>query len=190
MIVRDAVWQMWAPALPFDVRHLGVATRAIPFAPLIGLCFVRVAVCCSVLQCVTVCCSVFECVTVLQCVAACYSVPDIVVMCCSVLECVTVLQCVAAYYSVPDISSSAAFWRFHLAAATRAIPLALFLSPQRSLSFYRRALSLCTSEKKSYFCKRPLYLCKKTLRLSRRALHPYKGARYLQKKSCISTKKP
>jgi len=51
----------------------------------------RVAVCCSVLQCVAVCCSVLQCVavccSVLQCVAACCSVRQYVAMCCSVFQC-------------------------------------------------------------------------------------------------------
>jgi len=71
----------------------------------------RVAVCCSVLQCVAVCCSVLQCVavccSVLQCDAVCCSVLQCVAVCCSVLQCVavgvfcsclhgcTVLQCVA-----------------------------------------------------------------------------------------------
>jgi len=41
---------------------------------------VRVAVCCSVLQCVAVCCSV------LQCVAVCCSVLQCVAVCCSALQ--------------------------------------------------------------------------------------------------------
>jgi len=45
----------------------------------------RVAVCCSVLQCVVVCCSV------LQCVAVCCSVLQCAAVCCRVLQCVAVL---------------------------------------------------------------------------------------------------
>jgi len=49
------------------------------------VCNVRVAVCCSVLQCVAVCCSVLQCVAVY----------------CSVLQCIcSVLQCVAVCCSV------------------------------------------------------------------------------------------
>ena len=69
---------------------------------------IRVAVCCSVLQCVAVCCSVLQCVTVccsvLQCVAVCCSVLQCVTVCCSVLQCVavccSVVQCVAVCCSV------------------------------------------------------------------------------------------
>ena len=65
--------------------------------------YVRGAVCCRVLQCVTVCCSVFQCVAVccvvLQCVTVCCSVLQCVAVCCSVLQCAavrcSVLQCVA-----------------------------------------------------------------------------------------------
>jgi len=46
-------------------------------------CTWRVAVCCSVLQCVAVCCSV------LQSVAVWCSVLQCVVVCCSVLQCVS-----------------------------------------------------------------------------------------------------
>ena len=53
-----------------------------------------VAVCCSVLQCVTVCCGVLQCVavccSVLQCVTVCCSVLPCVAVCCSVLQCVAV----------------------------------------------------------------------------------------------------
>ena len=45
---------------------------------------VKIAVCCSALQCVAVCCSV------LQCVAVCCSVLQCVAVCCSVLQCVAV----------------------------------------------------------------------------------------------------
>ena len=67
----------------------------------------RIAVCCSVLQCVwrcvAVCHSVLQCVavccSVLQCVAVCFSVLQCVAVCCSVLQCVAVccsmLQCIA-----------------------------------------------------------------------------------------------
>jgi len=79
---------------------------------------VRVAVCCSVLQCVAVCCSVLQCVavccsvvqyvavccSVLQCVAVCCSVSQRVAVCCSVLQCAavccSVLQCDAVSCSV------------------------------------------------------------------------------------------
>jgi len=78
----------------------------------------RVAVCCSVSQCVVVCCSVLQCVavccSVLQCVSVCCSVLRILHLaglfrkwCCSVLHvlqcvavCCSVLQCVAVWCSV------------------------------------------------------------------------------------------
>jgi len=50
---------------------------------------VRVAICCSVLQCVAMCCSVF-CCNVLQHIAAYCSVLQCVAVCCSVLQCVAV----------------------------------------------------------------------------------------------------
>jgi len=55
-----------------------------------------VAVCCSVLQCITVCCSV------LQCVAATATVhsPRVSQCCRSVAECCSVFQCFAVCYSV------------------------------------------------------------------------------------------
>jgi len=69
----------------------------------------RVAVCCSVLQCVAVCCSVLQCVAInVQCAEyrdnamgryACCSVLQRVAACCSVLQrvtaCCSVLQRVA-----------------------------------------------------------------------------------------------
>ena len=55
--------------------------------------YLRVAVCCNVLQCVAAGCSVLQglCVKdicVLQCVAVCCSVLQCVAVCCSVLQCV------------------------------------------------------------------------------------------------------
>ena len=64
---------------------------------------IRVAVCCSVLQCVVVSCSILYCVAVcciqLQCAAAC-SHDDCVCVCGIESECCSVLQCVAACCSV------------------------------------------------------------------------------------------
>jgi len=67
-----------------------------------ALSCMRVAVCCSVLQCVAVCCSVLQyvavCCNVVQCVAVCCSVLQCVAVFCSVLQCVAVChlsQCVA-----------------------------------------------------------------------------------------------
>ena len=79
----------------------------------------RVAVCCSVLQCVAVYCSVLQCVavyltgqmedlcawlacvcsaccSVLQCIAVCRSVSQCVAVCCNVLLCVAVCCSVLA----------------------------------------------------------------------------------------------
>jgi len=61
----------WALGMP--VHHLYVCL-SLEFS----FYYCRVAVCCSVLQCVAVCCSVLQrvavCCNVLQCVAACCSV--------------------------------------------------------------------------------------------------------------------
>ena len=67
-----------------------------------------VAVYCSVVQCVAMCCSVSQCVAVhryeLQRVALCCSASPYVVMCCKALQCIAVcfsaLQCIAVYFSV------------------------------------------------------------------------------------------
>ena len=54
----------------------------------------RVAVCCSVLQCVAVCYRVVQCVavwcSVVQCVAVCCSVMQCIAVYCSVVHCVVV----------------------------------------------------------------------------------------------------
>jgi len=68
----------------------------------------RVAVCCSAMQCVTVRCSALQCVavccSVLQCVAVCSSVIQCVQECCSVLQlvpaCSSVHQCTPLHTSM------------------------------------------------------------------------------------------
>ena len=72
-----------------------------------------VTVCCNVLQCDLVCCSVLRCVavccSVLECAVVCYSVLQYVTVCCSVLQCVavccSVLQCVAVCCSVHNTAA-------------------------------------------------------------------------------------
>ena len=59
-----------------------------------GISISRVAVCCSVLQCVALCGSV------LQCVAVCCSVLQCVAVCCCALQCVAVCVCVAVRFCV------------------------------------------------------------------------------------------
>ena len=81
-----------------------------------------VAVCDSVLQCVTVCCSVTVCDSVLQCCSVwqCVAVCDSVLQCCSVWQCVAVLQCVtvcciaAVYCSVLQCVALWSDWNCYL----------------------------------------------------------------------------
>ena len=59
--------------------------------------FAYVAVCCSVLQCVTVYCSV------LQCVEVCRSVLQCVAVCCSVLQCLGVCCSEGVFYGTQSV---------------------------------------------------------------------------------------
>ena len=108
--------QLHHPA--YQIAQFKQINRPIDISNSYTVCILRVAACCSVLQCVAACCSVLQCVavccSVLQCVAVCCCGLQCVAVGCSVLQCVTVwcnmvqgvagccnmLQCVAVCCSV------------------------------------------------------------------------------------------
>ena len=168
--------------------------------------YVRVAVICSVVQCVAVRCSVLQyvadCRSVLQCLAVCCSVLQCVVACCSVLQhiavCCSVLQCFNRVLQCFDsvlqrVALCYSALQCHVVSVDKAVfqnkqCVAVFCRTHSMYILQHIAKTPCNSGKKPYISeKRAMHVRKRGSCLCKRALYLHQRVLQNNLKPCAYT---